>query len=75
MPLCSKYLSIPNVAICCSFCKNYNCCETEIKRDDFGALVMFCSEVHFDRSLDMDNFCFIYYYQLLLHLGFFKFVL
>ena len=56
MPFCSKYLSIPNVVKCCSFYKTYNCWETEIKRDDFGSIIMFCSEVIFDRSLDMDNF-------------------
>ena len=69
MPFCSKYISIPNVVKCCSFYKNYNCLEIKIKRYEFGELVMFCSEVRFDRSLDMDNFCFLYYYQVLLLLG------
>ena len=57
MPFCSKDLSVLNDV---PTLKTMPAGEIEFTWDDFGAiLIFFYPEVHFDKSLDMEKFCFL----------------
>ena len=68
MPFCSNDLSVLNNVY--TF-KTKPAGEIDIKRDDFGAKFFFYQQAHFDKSLDMDIFCFLYYEKVLLYLEIF----
>ena len=56
MPFCSKDLSILNAV---PTLKTTPAGEIEITRDDLGAIIIFYQEIHFDKNLYMDSFCFL----------------